>query len=139
MEIDFAVVADYAAVTSDGKLVVAGIFDRITAPDMPAVHPTMSLAFRVTMDPGSPSLHRVEVHLVGPDGSDVLPPFHGEMRAFSADASSPRGAQFVLSLPGVRFQMWGLYTVHVSIDGQHLRTVPFRIVQPPQPLQVGNA
>jgi hypothetical protein len=139
MEIDFAVVADYAAVTSDGKLVVAGIFDRITAPDMPAVHPTMALAFRVTTDPGSPSVHRVEVHLVGPDGADVLPPFHGEMRAFSADAASPRGAQYVLSLPGVRFQQWGLYTVQVAIDGQLLRTVPFRIVQPPMPSQVANA
>ena len=139
MEIDFAVVADYAAVTSDGKLVVAGIFDRITAGEMPAVHPTMSLAFRATMDPGSPSFHRIEVHLVGPDGTDVLPAFHGEMRAFAADAASPRGAQFVLSLPGVRFQMWGLYTVNVSIDGQHLRTVPFRIVQPPPTPQVGNA
>ncbi len=139
MEIDFAVVADYAAVTGDGKLVVAGIFDRITAPNMPAVHPTMSLAFRVMMEPGSPSVHRVEVRLVGPDGADVLAPFNGEMRAFSADSASPRGAQFVLSLPGVRFQMWGLYTVHVSIDGQHLKTVPFRVVQPRQPAPVGNA
>jgi hypothetical protein len=91
------------------------------------------------MDPGSPSLHRVEVRLVGPDGADALPAFHGEMRAFSADAASPRGAQFVLSLPGVRFQMWGLYTLHVSIDGLHLRTVPFRIVQPVQPPQIANA
>ena len=84
-------------------------------------------------------MHRVEVHLLGPEGDDVLPPFHGEMRAFSADANSPRGAQFVLSLPGVRFQRWGLYTVNVSIDGEPLRSVPFRIFQPPLPPQVANA
>jgi hypothetical protein len=39
----------------------------------------------------------------------------------------------------VRFQRWGLYTVNVSIDGEPLRSVPFRIVQPPLPPQVANA
>jgi len=68
MEIDLAVIADYAAVSGDGKLVVAGIFDRITAADMPAVHPMMALAFRVTTDPGPSSTHSVEVHLADPEG-----------------------------------------------------------------------
>jgi len=68
----------------------------------------------------------------------VIPPFRGELRAFSADAASPRGAQFVLSLPGVRFQTWGAYSVRISIDGQLLKTVPFRIVQASQQPE-GNA
>lgn len=128
MNLDFAVIADYAAVTGDGKLVVAGIFDRLTANELPAVHASMSLAFRVEGEPGTATNHSVEVRFTGPDGADILQPFLGEIRMITVDASIPPGAQFVLALPGVRFERYGTHQVEIRVDGKLLRSVPLRVV-----------
>ena len=47
MQVKLAVVADYANVSSEGKLNILGIFDRINVSDLPAAHPQMHLILRL--------------------------------------------------------------------------------------------
>ena len=47
MLVKLAVLADYANVTSDGKLNILGIFDRMNVLNLPAVHPQMNLVLRL--------------------------------------------------------------------------------------------
>lgn len=133
MNVEFAVIADYAAVTGEGKLIVAGIFDRITASELPAVHATMSLALRAGAEIGAPSNHTLNVRFVAPDGTEVMPPFEGEIRLLSADPSIPPGAQFILAMPGVRFERYGLHQIEIRIDRELVSTVALRVVPPSGP------
>ena len=47
MNVDFAVVCDYAIVDQYGKLSVLGIFQHIWVPQLPAVHPRLHLVIRL--------------------------------------------------------------------------------------------
>lgn len=132
MNLDFAVIADYAAVTGEGKLVVAGIFDRIAAPELPAVHPSMSLAFKLEGDSGTSPNQSVLVRFVAPDGQDLMPPFEGEVRLMSVDPAFPPGAQFVLAMPGVRFDQYGVHWIEIRVGGELLKTVALHVVRPMQ-------
>lgn len=133
MRMNFAAIADYAAVTGDGKLVIAGIFDRITVAELPAVHPSMALAFRIEGEFGSRTRHQVSIRIVNPRGEDVIEPVTAEMNMISTDAEVPPGAQFVLSLPGVRFEQHGTHNVEIGVDGKHLETIVLRVVRPAPP------
>jgi hypothetical protein len=130
MNIDFAVIADYAAVTGEGKLVIAGIFDRISSAELPAIHPTMYMAFRLEGDEGAPTNQSVTVRLIAPSGAEVIPPFEGEVRLLSIDPAVPPGAQFVLALPGVRFEQYGVHWVEIRVGGELLKTVALHVVRP---------
>ena len=64
MQVTLAVLADWAATTVHGKLVIAGVFETINAPALPATHPMMALALRLAADPGESSNHRLTLRLV---------------------------------------------------------------------------
>ncbi len=73
MQVKLAVVADHANVSSEGKLNILGIFDRIVVSDLPAVHPQMHLIVRLEAHPAERDRpHPVEVRLHDPDGQTVF-------------------------------------------------------------------
>jgi len=51
VNIELAVLADYAAVTHDNKLVIAGIFDSLNVPGLTWSLTMMSLALRISGEP----------------------------------------------------------------------------------------
>lgn len=50
MNVSLALVADYANISREGKLNILGIFDRIAAQSVPAVHSQMQLIMRLEAD-----------------------------------------------------------------------------------------
>ncbi len=73
MQVKLAVVADHANVSSEGKLNILGIFDRIVVSDLPAVHPQMHLIVRLEAHPAERDRpHPVEVRLHDPDGQTIF-------------------------------------------------------------------
>lgn len=73
MQVKLAVVADHANVSSEGKLNILGIFDRIAVTSVPAVHPQMHLVVRLEAHPAERDrAHAVEVRLHDPDGQTVF-------------------------------------------------------------------
>src|SRR5680860_1838218 len=79
MQVDLALLADYAAVTQENKFVVAGIFDAILSGEIPITHPHMALALQVRIVAGEDTAHRVKVSLVDADGNDVIPPLEASV------------------------------------------------------------
>ncbi len=128
MEIDLAVVADYAAVTQEGKLVIAGVFDRVLATRLPWSHPSMSLVFRLRVHPGEGRAHEVRVTCVDPDGVEVLPPLLQRMEAPEGGPTEEASANFVLGIGGVNLGKPGRHHFEIFVDGRHERTVPFDVV-----------
>lgn len=131
VDVTFAVVADYANVSREGKLNVMGIFDRVFARQLPARFPPMQLVVRLEADYAElDTEHAIRVQLSSPAGEAV----------FDIDGTfTPRGGQpghktsvnHVLQLGNVPLQEVGTHRVLVWIDGDLKREVPIHVVQAP--------
>ena len=124
MVVTFAVVADYANVTRDGKLNVMGIFDRVFARQVPVSRLEAEYA---ELD----AEHSGRVQLSDPDGEAV----------FDIDGSfTPRGGRpgqktsvnHILQLGNVPLQRTGPHRILVWIDGALEREVPVDVDQAPE-------
>lgn len=131
MNVDLALLADYASVSRENKLTAAGIFDRITPPELPWNHPTMHLALRVHFHSGEEGEHKVKIRLVDPDGAEVV--------ALDADAMvgglhslEGGGVQLVLGLNNIPFKTSGRHAFDIFLDGRYEHTIPL-LVLPPVP------
>lgn len=132
MLVDLAVLADYAAVTQEGKLVIGGIFDRVMAARMPWQHPSMSLVFRMNVEAGEERQHALRLQCVDPDGAEVIPPLEQRVTAGASDAYSSASANFIFGVGGIVFSRPGRHHFEIFVDGEHVRTVPFEVVMLPE-------
>ncbi len=131
MDIDFALIADYATNSQDGKLIIGGVFDNIYARELPVTHPMMALALRLHAHPGEGGPHLVRVRLVDPDGHDVVQPLEAPMDLEGLDPVDGGSADMVLQMAGVTFGVFGRHSFDIFIDNRfersvtlHLRPVP---------------
>ncbi|MCL4553863.1 MAG: hypothetical protein M1617_07190 [Actinobacteria bacterium] len=118
MQVTLAVLADWAATTDQGKLVIAGVFETINAPALPATHPMMALALRLAADPGESSNHRLTLRLVDPDGDEVIPALDGDISFGEIHPQEGGRAQVILNMPGVLFSKAGAHSLEVLVDGR---------------------
>lgn len=131
MDVIFAVVADYANVSREGKLNVMGIFDRVFARQVPARFPPMQLVIRLEADYAElDTEHAIRVQLTDAEGEAL----------FDIDGSfTPRGGQpgaktpvnHILHLGNLPLQRAGPHRILVWIDGDLKREVPIHVVQAP--------
>jgi hypothetical protein len=129
-----ALLADYAAQTSDGKLIVAGIFDVLfPLGGLPFRHAHMALALRIHIHPGEALKHGIRIKLVDPDGRDVLPEIGGEFVVPEVDPVAGATAQFVLDMDNVEFKTAGRHSFDVFVDGRYEESVPLAIAAGPPP------
>lgn len=128
MNVELALLADYAAVTQEGKLVAAGIFDRLTVPELPWQHPTMFIALRVHFHPGEDGGHKLKLRLVDPDGNEIVA-LDADMTVDVGDPVEGSGMQLVLSMNGIPFKALGRHAFDVFLDGRYEHTVALTVLQ----------
>lgn len=116
MHVAFALFADAANLSQEGKLNILGVFDAVQVMDTPAMHPRAHLVVRVKASAADVGRHRVTLRWIGPDhqelwGSDgdldvgPLPPGAPEI-------DMPMIASLDLPLP-----VAGSYTMQIAVDG----------------------
>jgi hypothetical protein len=132
MELDFAVVADAANVSQEGKLNILGIFDTIWGREFPVRHASMVFVLRVKADFTDQGDHTLEVRLIDADGKQLFRA-EGPMQVPSGAPGRPVKPHVILGLSGVSFAVAGDYSFEVIIDGHHLRSVPLHVMQAPTP------
>ena len=131
MKVDLALLADYAEVTQrGGKLIVCGIFDRISLLGPEAVHPHMALALKLVCDPDDERAHHLTVRLVDPDGLDVVTPMEGDVEVKS-ESEGEASVNLILDLNLVKFASHGPHSFDVFLDGNLERQVPITVEMPP--------
>lgn len=111
-----ALLADEANVSQEGKLNVLGVFDRISAPNFPTVHPKMVFIFRVQAEYGDGGqLFPVRVRLMDADG-ETLFDATGEIQAPRVGPGEVVTANQLFALVGTQFPHPGDYkfVVHVG-------------------------
>lgn len=138
MDVTFAVVADYANVSREGKLNVMGIFDRVFARQLPARFPPMQLVIRLEADFAEMEAeHSVRVQLADPDGEAVFD-IDGTFTPRGGRPGEKTSVNHVLQLANVPLNTIGTHRVLVWIDGDLKREVPVHVAQPPDPLPAGG-
>jgi hypothetical protein len=130
MKVDLALLADYAEVTQrGGKLIVCGIFDRISLAGPDAVHPHMALALKLVSDGAEDSAHHLTVRLVDPDGVDVVAPMEGDVEVKS-ESQGETSVNLILDLNLVKFGTHGPHSFDIFLDGGLRRQVPLSVELP---------
>ena len=134
MRVEVALVADYVAMTSDQKLIIGGVFDRILAPRLPYVHPSMGLALRIRFDVDEDRDHQVVVRFIDPDGAPVVPELVAQLGSPPDEgAEEVRTMQLALGMGDVLFGKQGPHRIDILVDGQYLDSVELAVTLRPAP------
>jgi hypothetical protein len=126
MHISFAVFADGANLSQEGKLNVLGVFDALAVSGFPSVHPRTHFVVRLKGTVEDTGKHTLRFGWVNPNG-EVLWSSDGELNV----APGPNPG-FEMDLPIIAvidlpLNTAGLYTMQVSLDGGLTAEVPLHV------------
>jgi hypothetical protein len=128
VDVNVAVLADYANVSQDGKLNIMGIFQEINAPELPLQLPQMYLVLSFTAGPAEFGLVRdIRVVLLHSDGQEV---FALEAQMQVPNAARPGRRAYInetIGLAGVPFQQAGDYAFSILVGDDEKATVPLYV------------
>src|SRR5438309_4505044 len=71
MHVTFALFADAANLSQEGKLNIMGVFDALQVGSLPAVHPRAHLVVRLKGDVSDVGRHTVTLRWVNPQGNEL--------------------------------------------------------------------
>lgn len=117
MHVSFALFADAANLSQEGKLNILGVFDAVHVTSMPTVHPRATLVVRLKGGRSDAGTHTMGLRWLNPQGNELWAST-GEIKI----AEAPQGASDMdlpliaqLDLP---INVPGRYTMAVALDGQ---------------------
>jgi hypothetical protein len=117
MEHEIFSLADYAADYGNGKMLVAGTFDTLFTPQLPAVHPSCSIAIRLRVANSEAGAHDFEIRVLTPDKQQLHSiKGRGEIRANpNADYTS---MNIVMNLNNLKLEKAGKYAIEFYFDNE---------------------
>jgi hypothetical protein len=131
MKIPFAVIADGANVSREGKLNILGIFDTLFARKFPVTHPEMKLVMRVEASSAEAGLkHAIEIKLMDSEGGTVLG-VKAEVVPRGVPGGKPLRMDQVVSLHNVTFKAPGKYRFAIIVDNDEKTSVPLAVNEAP--------
>jgi hypothetical protein len=126
MNIDFAVVCDYAVIDRYGKLSVLGIFQHIWVSQFPTVHPRLHLVIRLKGARTEIGEHKVQIRLSNQEGKEIITG-DGTVNFSEPPAGIlevEAGAVLVFDVP---FETAGKYQFEVEVDSETRSAVPITV------------
>jgi hypothetical protein len=133
MDVNLALLADYAKVSQDGKLNIMGIFQEVNPPILPFALPQMYLVVSFEAGPQEfDSMKSINIALLDNDGNEML--------ALEGQAQVPRpprpGSRAymnqVIGLNGITFERSGDYNFAILVGGETKETVSLHVNRPTQ-------
>ena len=136
MDIQIATLCDHAA-DYNGKMVVSGTIDVLSAPQLPIIQPQCCLAIRLCITPDDNGPHKFSVNIIDGDGKslDDKMPIDADMPIEIPEDVPFVTRNLILNLQGLRFHEVGVYFVDISIDNELVQRLPLRVVQVDQQKQ----
>ena len=71
MHVSFALFADAANISQEGKLNILGVFDALQVGSLPTLHPRATLVVHLKGSPTDAGPHRVQLHWMSPSGTEL--------------------------------------------------------------------
>lgn len=126
MHVSFALFADAANLSQEGKLNIMGVFDALQVVQLPTLHPRATLVVHLKGSPSDAGTHRVSLTWESPGGA-ALWNSEGELGV----ATPPNGVTELdfpliaqLDLP---LDLPGRYVMRVGLDGETHAEVPVQV------------
>ena len=134
MQISFALFADAANLSQEGKLNILGVFDAIQVGGIPTVHPRAHLVVRLKGGREDVGNHRVTLRWLNPGGTELWSTT-GEL-----NIGPPPSGVTELDLPLIAsidlpIDAAGEYSLQIALDEQFRSQIPLqvRVGAPPMP------
>jgi hypothetical protein len=115
MHVQFALFADAANVSQEGKLNILGVFDALHVGQLPSIHPRATFVVRLKAVAEDEGPHGVSLEWINPNG-EMLWSSRGELVV----GSPPEGADGIdvplLAVVDLPLNVAGVYIMLVSLD-----------------------
>jgi hypothetical protein len=126
MHVTFALFADAANLSQEGKLNIMGVFDALQVGTLPALHPRATLVVHLKGSAADAGTHRVSLQWLSPSGTELWSS-EGELGVSAppqgvGDMDFPLIAQLDLPL-----DLAGGYLMRVGLDGMTHAEVPLQV------------
>lgn len=126
MHISFAVFADAANLSQEGKLNILGVFDAVQVSSFPSVHPRTHLVVRLKGDAEDVGKHSMTLRWLNPSG-DELWVSGGEL-----NVGAPADPTFEMDLPVIALidlplSEAGRYVMQLEVDGEFEGELPLLV------------
>jgi hypothetical protein len=131
VDVNLAIVADYANVSQDGKLNIMGIFQEVNPPVLPFDLPQMFLVVSFEAGPAEfDSVKNIRIALLDIDVNEMLA-LEGQVQVPRPPRPGRRAfINQVIGLNGVRFERPGGHEFSILIAGETRGTVSLHINEP---------
>ena len=121
MHVSFALFADAANLSQEGKLNILGVFDAVQVANMPTMHPRATLVLRLKGNSSDVGRHTVALRWLNPSGNELWSSV-GELDVGAA-APPPPNMPSEMDLPLIAaidlpLDEVGSYTMQISLDNQ---------------------
>jgi hypothetical protein len=126
MHVSFALFADAANLSQEGKLNILGVFDALQVAALPAVHPRAHLVLHIKGTGADVGAHTVNFRWINPSGSELW----NSSGDLSVGAPPPGTAELDLPLIAqidLPIDSAGSFTMSIAIDGDHTVDVPVHV------------
>jgi hypothetical protein len=137
MQLRILVFAEFAAVTSDGKLVIAGVIDGAeirSFPGAPPRNPTdpfplprMALVAKLVASIAEGLTHSIAMRVRHEDGAELGPFSFGDFSFKVNPVGRPMEHQLIVTIPGMTVPVAGDYEFELLVDGEPLGSTPFYV------------
>ena len=128
MEVAFALLADGANVSREGKLNILGAFDRLYASKFPFTWPRMMLVARFVASAAEYGTEKsIEIVTMDADGKK-LGTASGKMTLPASASGRELKINHILPMT-ITFPSTGEYSIEILINGEPKATVPLEVVQ----------
>jgi hypothetical protein len=126
MQVSFAIFADAANLSQEGKLNVLGVFDALQVGSIPAVHPRAHLVVHLKGSPSDVGRHTVTLRWINPHGSELWNST-GEL-----NVGQPPSGVTEMDLPLIAqidlpIDSSGAFHMSVSLDDKKSAEVPVQV------------
>jgi hypothetical protein len=128
MDLQILTLCDFAE-DFGGKLCITGTFDTLRIPDLERQSNTFSIAARVAFDQGEVGRQEFAFGIKDEEGVELVDQMKGAFE-IGERPSFMGSSNLVLTMNGLRFPRPGIYFVSLSINGEHLKSVAFRVELP---------
>lgn len=126
MHISFAVFADGANLSQEGKLNVLGVFDALAVSGFPSMHPRTHFVVRLKGTTEDTGAHTLTFSWVNPAG-EVLWSSDGELNVAPGANPAMEMDLPIIAVIDLPLNLAGIYRMQVSLDGDLTAEVPLHV------------
>ena len=126
MIVSFAMFADAANISQEGKLNILGVFDAVQVGAMPAVHPRAHLVVRLKGTPLDVGLHQVSLRWINPGGQELWSS-DGQVELAPPPAGVTEVDIPLIASIDLPLDVVGAYAMRVFVNNQQRGEVPLHV------------